>query len=108
MKIIDILNKMSNGDLKNGFKIGWNGFTYTYNEINGFRDKHGDTLSENTFIECCLNDEVEVIEENKEIEELEISEKDRRYYVELLINIADKTNELVRAVNKLNKEREEK
>ncbi len=68
MKIIDILNKMSNGDLKNGFKIGWNGFTYTYNEINGFRDKHGDTLSENTFIECCLNDEVEVIEE-EEIEE---------------------------------------
>ena len=68
MKVIDILNKMSNGDLKNGFKIGWNGFTYTYNEINGFRDKHGDTLSENTFIECCLNDEVEVIEE-EEIEE---------------------------------------
>ena len=104
MKIIDILNKMSNGDLKNGFKIGWNGFTYTYNEINGFRDKHGDTLSENTFIECCLNDEVEVIEENKEIEELDNME---------LINArpevnAIKINELVRAVNKINKEREEK
>ena len=114
MKIIDILNKMSNGDLKNGFKIGWNGFTYTYNEINGFRDKHGDTLSENTFIECCLNDEVEVIEENKEIEELnKISYDEFKYTGDKhrfdLTNIEyDKINELVRAVNKLNKEREEK
>ena len=114
MKIIDILNKMANGDLKNGFKIGWNGFTYTYNEINGFRDKHGDTLSENTFIECCLNDEVEVIEENKEIEELnKISYDEFKYTGDKhrfdLTNIEyDKINELVRAVNKLNKEREEK
>ena len=114
MKIIDILNKMSNGDLKNGFKIGWNGFTYTYNEINGFRDKHGDTLSENTFIECCLNDEVEVIEENKEIEELnKISYDEFKYTGDKhrfdLTNIEyDKINELVRAVNELNKEREEK
>lgn len=113
MKIIDILNKMSNGDLKNGFKIGWNGFTYTYNEINGFRDKHGDTLSENTFIECCLNDEVEVIEE-EEIEELnKISYDEFKYTGDKhrfdLTNIEyDKINELVRAVNKLNKEREEK
>lgn len=49
-----------------------------------------------------------VVKENKGIEELEISEKDRRCYVRLLINIAEKTNELVQAVNKLNKEREEK
>ena len=114
MKIIDILNKMSNGDLKNGFKIGWNGFTYTYNEINGFRDKHGDTLSENTFIECCLNDEVEVIEENKEIEELkkisydEFVYTDNKHRFDLTNAEYDKINELVRAVNKLNKEREEK
>lgn len=49
-----------------------------------------------------------VVKENKGIEELEISEKDRRCYVRLLINIAEKTNELVQAVNKINKEREEK
>lgn len=120
MKVIDILNKMSNGDLKNGFKIGWNGFTYTYNEINGFRDKHGDTLSENTFIECCLNDEVEVIEEEEieEIDELRIAGitteeiKDKKKLKEALNNtlydIKEEMNELVRAVNKLNKEREEK
>ena len=35
----------------------------------GFRDNEGDTLSENKFVEYSLNDEVEVIEENKEIEE---------------------------------------
>lgn len=57
-----------------------------------------------TFIRSLLRTEVEVIEENKEIEELDNME---------LINArpevnAIKINELVRAVNKINKEREEK
>ena len=53
---------------------------------------------------CDIDIEFEVIEKNKEIEELDNME---------LINArpevnAKKINELVRAVNKLNKEREEK
>ena len=70
----------------------------------GFRDNEGDTLSENKFVEYSLNDEVEVIEENKGIEEFKteytMRQMDRQFQ--------SKINELVQAVNKLNKEREEK
>lgn len=60
-----------------------------------------------TSILCSAEADFEVIEQNKEIEEIpdEIMNDDWRYYVPIFYN---KINELVRAVNKLNKEREEK
>ena len=60
-----------------------------------------------TSILCSTEADFEVIEENKEIKEIpnEIMNDDWRYYVPIFYN---KINELVRAVNKLNKEREEK
>ncbi len=67
-----------------------------------------------TSILCSAEAEFEVIEENKEIEELnKISYDEFKYTGDKhrfdLTNIEyDKINELVRAVNKLNKEREEK
>ena len=57
-----------------------------------------------TSILCSAEAEFEVIEENKEIEELEISEKDRKFHSDYINNIADKLNEVIR---KINKEREE-
>lgn len=60
------------------------------------------------FIDVLLRAEVEVIEEKKEIEELEILESDRKVMAVFVINNREKINELVRTVNKLNKEREEK
>lgn len=63
---------------------------------------------------CNIDIDFEVIEENKEIEELnKISYDEFKYAGDKrrfdLTNIEyDKINELVRAVNKLNKEREEK
>lgn len=55
-----------------------------------------------TSILCSAEADFEVIEENKEIEELSIDEIDNE------VVLKNKINELVRAVNKLNKEREEK
>lgn len=55
-----------------------------------------------TSILCSTEADFEVIEENKEIEEL--NDNDIYDYNHLQLKI----NELVRAVNKLNKEREEK
>lgn len=52
-----------------------------------------------------MHRDFEVIKENKEIEELEISEKDRNFHSDYINNIADKLNEVIR---KINKEREEK
>lgn len=47
-------------------------------------------------------------EENKEIKELEILESDRKVMAVFVIKNREKINELVQAVNKLTKEREEK
>ena len=103
MKIIDILNKMANGELKDGFKFEYKHTTYTYHEeTNEIIDSEQDTLEESWLLGQILNDEVEVIEENKEIEELSINEVDNK------VALKNKINELVRAVNKLNKEMEGK
>lgn len=67
-----------------------------------------------TSILCSAEAEFEVIEENKEIEELkkisydEFVYTDNKHRFDLTNAEYDKINELVRAVNKLNKEREEK
>ncbi len=57
-----------------------------------------------TSILCSAEADFEVIEENKEIEELEISEKDRKYHSDYINNIADKLNEVI---NKIKKQLEE-
>ena len=103
MKIIDILNKKANEELKDGFKFEYKHTTYTYHEeTNEIIDSEQDTLEESWLLGQILNDEVEVIEENKEIEELSINEVDNK------VALKNKINELVRAVNKLNKEMEGK
>ena len=59
-----------------------------------------------TSILCSEEADFEVIEENKEIGELEISDSDRKVMATFTLNNREKINELVRAVNKLIKERE--
>lgn len=113
MKIIDILNKKANGTLEDGFKFCFRERNYIYN-------KYQDTImgtSDDIFlgevwsIENILNNTVEVIEENKEIEELskisfnEFVDVDNEVRFDLTIREYDKINELVRVVNKLTKER---
>ena len=63
-----------------------------------------------TSILCCAEANFEVIEENKEIEELHILDEgnSNEALYEYCSKILIKQNELVRAVNKINKEREEK
>lgn len=116
MKIIDILNKMANGTLEDGFKFNYDNDTYCYNkekyEIVSIN--YGACLGNYYKLEGILDDEVEAIEENKEIEELnkisydEFKYTDNKHRFDLTNIEYDKINELVRAVNKLSKEREEK
>ena len=124
MKIIDILNKISKNELpdKTRFKV------YSSSDDEPFICEY-DISYPGTIWRICderskfnykidfmriLNYEVEVIEENKEIEELNKISYDEFKYTDTehrfdLTNIEyDKINELVRAVNKLIKEREEK
>lgn len=105
MKIIDILNKKANGILEDGFKFNFRGERYAYDKQRDLIKKmfYDELFGEKWLIEDILNDTVEVIEENKEIEELKFEEG--TYTGEKINQIADKLNELVRAVNKLTKER---
>lgn len=115
MKVIDIINKIADGTLEDGFRFkirnSYNTFVYSkegniiYCE-NGYED-----FWEEYCIESILNDEVEVIKESKEIEELDTTktfDSTMQDVFEWNNEMEEKINELVRAVNKINKEMEEK
>ena len=110
MKIIDILNKINNGeDVPEKIKFDNTVFELEENKKEySFQHENGDCetllyrVMTTHFIDVLLEAEVEVIEENKEIEEL--NDNDIYDFNHLSLKI----NELVQAVNKLNKEREEK
>lgn len=113
MKIIDILNKMANGTLEDGFKFCFEDEVYTYTkEDNSIRDNSRNKIGQRKAIEKYLNEEVllfkennqEVIEENKEIEDFKTEYTMRK----MDIQFKNKINELVRQVNKLTKESEKK
>ena len=70
MKIIDILNAKANGTLKDGVKFRYGNDDYKYKkEIDAIIDSYESDLGCEYIVEQILNDEVEVTEENKEIEE---------------------------------------
>lgn len=109
MKVIDILNKMANGELEDGFKFKYDNDTYKYNkkEDEIVSIEHGVCLGNYYKVENILNDEVEVIEEKKEIEELHEYKNIGYSECDIKTN-REKLNEVIRAVNKINKEREGK
>ena len=69
MKLIDVLNMISKGELEEGFQIKFNEKIYTYrNENEIFRDFYEEGENDDTqgvfasfFISATINDEVEVI-----------------------------------------------
>ena len=111
MKIIDILNKMAKGELEDGFEFKYDNDTYKYNkkEDEIVSVEYGFCLGNYYKVENILNDEVEIIEENKEIEELEIqSIKEYEDYIidmartdENVKDLARKINEIIKAVKQL-------
>ena len=115
MKIIDLINKINNNEeVPKEIKFGNTIFRYNKNMKEYIHDLDNNTAESllfrvmNThFISNLLKAKVEVIEETKEIQELH--ENQIIGYCELDIKEnRKKINELVRAVNKLIKEREEK
>lgn len=112
-RIIDILNKMADGTLEDGFKFGFRGETYTYNkQKDKLEDTEGYTISSTFQTEYYLTDEVEVIEDVKKIEEIKVidddlfDENNNQWFIDAVDRlIINKINELVRAVNELRKVR---
>ena len=75
MKIIDLLNKIANGE-EVPKKIRYQNYIYEYqhrrdteNSFNYMCNENGEYLSRRYFIDNILNDEVEILEEEKKIPE---------------------------------------
>lgn len=89
MKVIDILNKIVNGTLKDGFKFKYKNAIWTYqNKI--ILDEGHNTFSGCYFVEEILNEQVEFV---KGIEKL--SETDYKNNTV----IYSKINELIEVIN---------
>ena len=116
IKIIDLLIKIANNE-KVPKKIRYFGEIYEYSEEMKFYYQNGFSMYRDFFTEGnCLNDEVEIIEEEKEIEKIRmngncffsesieawINKEKSSAYCEFLSN---KINELVDEINKLKKEK---
>ena len=93
IKIIDLLNKIANGEETPHFKI--NEDEYYLGADGLLKDVYGDAV-EWVIYQKWLNEEVEIIEETKEIQKL-INRKFTRNQKQ----IAGKINELIDAVNEL-------
>jgi hypothetical protein len=115
MKLIDILNKIANGELKEGTKVirkdveGWGNLEYTY--INGDLERKCFDETIYFYEEIFgrhLNEEVELIEPQEptdntteKIEELDINEFAQGNATNY--RIAYKLNEVIRELNRRNK-----
>lgn len=123
-KLIDILNKIANGELKEGTKVvrkeveGWGNLEYTY--INGDLEREGWNETIYLYEEMYgrhLNEEVELIEpndfpdvgemaeptDNTKIEKLVVDETDINclgiHSKTILLNIIDRLNKVINKVN---------
>lgn len=107
IKIIDLLNKIANGEPVKKFK--YNGVTYCYT---GFeKDLYRSEINEYDFDidinSFCLNSQVEIIEEDNKIEELdnywvmEDNYQDSIKYINRNFeNMYNKINEIIDYINK--------
>ncbi len=113
MKIIDLLNIWVNNKDKLPKKIKIKNKIFEYREFGDLyvtSDKSCFLITDYLDSIGKLNAEVEIIEENKTIEELkkisydEFKYTDNKHRFDLTNIEYDKINELIRAVNKINKE----
>ena len=111
MKVIDLLNIWVKDRNKLPEKIKIDNKVFEYDEeCNLYKTPDKDCYLIQNYLDCVerLDREVEVIEENKEIEELHILDEgnSNKSLYEYCSRILIKQNELIRAVNKINKDLE--
>ena len=104
MKIIDLLNKIANGE-EVPKKIKWQGQIYEYSNFERFYYQNGFSMYRDFYTEGnCLNDEIEIIEEPKKIEKLELESgkiDDKEFLAKYITHNRYKINELIDEINNL-------
>lgn len=108
IKIIDLLNKIANGE-EVPKKIKHQYYDYEWNTIDkDYQRRDGEMLLGNMNIQYHLNDEIILIEYEIDIDSIEELDKCKFGHGNTISyqesKFIDKVNELVQAVNKLDKE----
>lgn len=112
MKVIDLINKINNNEEvpekikfdNTIFEYDKRQKEYNHKKDNGYYESLLYRVMTTHFIDVLLRAEVEVIEEKKEIEELDYEIKSKN----LDIYINENKNKINEIIRKINKEREEK
>ena len=109
MKIIEMLDKMATGEISTKAKVKYGNARYerkSWESLDYYIYKELGKRSEIEFIDF-LNDEIEIIEENKKIEKIDTQYyDDERYTPETRLNICmNYINKLIDEVNKLKGEK---
>lgn len=107
IKIIDLFIKIKNNEIKQGTKFKMLGHIYIYN--NGYIAKTdaNETIGNFYISQRMLNDEVEIIEEEKEIEKCDVLKhcvdftKNENILLDNQLGLQKKINELIDVVNEL-------
>ena len=115
MKLIDLLNKIANGEIERGTKIKFENeeYLYDYPNLCGiYRVGGGTAFTDSLFFRIdarSLNSEIETVEKTDidSIEELHL-EKDYQLSSSVDWEIQDKINEILKAIKQLNKKIKEK
>ena len=109
MRIIDLLNKIANGE-EVPKKIRYKTFELERTQSEEVKrlyvDEQGMFFPE--YYSFDLNDEVEIIEENKKIENIyhccmETNNKETKFLIENINDLADKINEIIDRLNEMEK-----
>jgi hypothetical protein len=103
MKVIDLLNKIANGEeVPKKIRISFYDegtpeiYNFTYNKnIKQYEDEDDFTLSSALNITLILNEEVEVIEEDKKIKKLPPSFYENACLTKQDVDVANKINEII-------------
>ena len=107
IKIIDLLNMRARNE-EMPRKIKHQYYDYSWNDFaEDYQKGDGEMLFGNMKLVYHLNDEVEIIEEDKQIEKIDLSEVDKNGFCVISIKdemIQNKLNEVIDALNKLNKD----
>lgn len=104
IRVIDLLNKIANGEeapKKLKLKGSLNDYEFHFNRKYNCYDLIGEKFEMGSYMFgfSILNDEIEIIEEYKQIEKL--MRLDSRETSDCIIKIQDKINELIDKVNEL-------
>ena len=102
MKVIDLLNKIENGE-EAPKTIKYRERIFYYDDIDYFNTDIGYLFERYAILEI-LNDEVEIIEEEKKIEKINVwyeydGKNDKELVKIMLDELKDKINEIIEVIN---------